>query len=653
MYRLFTLLKQRYFLKFWTAQIFTQLGDGLIRTVIIYLIAATTNDPLMVGLVIFAQMLPVAVFGVFMGSLPDRFSKRWLLVISNIYQLLVVIGMWFVQDSALLLLGMMLVYGFGIGLYEPTRSASIPSIVKQEDIPKAVGLSQGSTQAMMLIGPAVAGLLFFAGNYLIIFSLISITYIVATLLLFNFSFLDETAADKDSDSGESYLASIGNGVKQVFSMPALRFLLIILIPITLAAGVLNTNINTLYLQTFDVPAEQYGFLLAVFGGGAIIGALIAPALLKKTRPGYMMMVGVGLLGCSMIAILLVSSLEVQVGFLALYLWSVFTGIFNTTLNVPISALFLQTTPASFLGRGASLMQASVNLGTMAGILLGGWFAGWIGSLYTTASVGVFLLLTIMMIPLFKGFRYLNQEAQSEGPSEQVNAIEGVLGRVITIRRNVTDLNVMQTLLQKRMNRMLALLATQTLTVEQLSNRLHTPTSLLSEDLQMLEQNQLVKKVEETEDYHGAEPMYTLNKERTVEFNLDRSLTSYNQSVVMNGVNNFINPGLHMLEKQLNSPQDEPGYKVMLSSYTGRVTADQWRSTHQEMMKKVDGHLNKDEGEGESEAFPLTSDESQQEGTYVFVLMSYRLEDSEKLNADSSKELESDFDTFDRGTAMDK
>lgn len=620
------------------AQVSTELGDGLIRTVMIYLVAKLTQSPLMISYIIFAQMLPVAIFGVFLGSFPDRFSKRWILVYSNVLQLLVVGCMWLSRDNAGMLLVLMVLYGLGMGLYEPARSASIPGIIGQEDIPKAVAISSSTHQAMSIIGPSVAGMLFFLNSFHIIFALIMVTYVIAAVLLYFFKILDQVE-EGAAKNEESYIESIWSGIKHVYRMPALRFLLILLIPVTLAAGSLNTNINTLFLQTFQVPGEQYGFLQATVGAGAIIGALMAPNFLKRLRPGHLLVGSVIILGIIMISVIPVTSLVVKWGFIPVYVWSVAIGVFNASLNVPISSLFLQTTPRAFLGRGAALIQANVNAGTMDGILIGGWLAGLMDSPYIIAFVGLFMLMAMAAFPFLKGFKRLNEVKGEKQPDPQT--IEGVVGKGVRIRKRLTDPDLLHTVFQERYYHIITLLATTSMTLQQLVQKLGEPYHEIEKDIRILVENEIVKRVE-TEDEKDSDVLYTFNHDQKSEFDLDQKLASQHKNLIMEGVNHIIQSGLTLLDKGLEREDEKPLYHMMLSTSIEQMTGDDWRHQHQRMAAGLkcedneEGSAKITDTQPEGSFFPLNQEELKQKGTYVFVTLSYRLEDVNAVHRERTK-----------------
>lgn len=620
------IIKSRRFLLFWLSQIFTQLGDGLIRTVVIYLVASATDHAFMIGFVIFAQMLPVALLGIFSGPLADRFSRKWLMVGSNLLQLAVVILMMLNTSNAPILLLLMSLYGLGIAVYEPAKASSIPYIVDQKLIPQAVSLSQGSGQAMMIIGPSVAGLLFLTDQNAIIFTIICTTYILSTLLIYMVGNLSQLDTTEPSDERETYFTSIKSGVRNVLGMPALRFLMLLLIPVTIAAGILNTNINALFLQNFQVPAEQYGFLLAVFGFGAVVGALIAPTLLKKIRSGALLVGSIGILGIFMALILVVQILNQHFGLSVVFIWAAVVGLINASLNVPISALFLQTTPSHFLARGSALMQVQVNVGSMTGILLGGWLAGIFTSLYTTAAVGICLLLTMTILPFLKGYRYLNSNrVTDEAELDHMPLKGGVIGGQV-FKHELTDPDLLNVVIGKKLNEIISFLSPSPKTVAQIAQHFNETYEAISKELKMLEELGVVQRVSQDKSEEG-EMLYSCQVDRDIVINLNERLLKNESEKVEQGIQSIIEQGIRILKKELERSASSKKYHVMISVTSEYMKAKDWRTKHLNMMEQHKTEQDAVEQAASEDPFnDLTKEEREKEGTYVFLLMSYRMDD---------------------------
>lgn len=410
------LLKNKDFFRFWLAQVISHLGDGITRIAVIYLIATLSKDPLMIGLVIFAQLLPTAVFGIFFGPLADKYSRKWLMVISDLYRMMIILLMIPFHDSVPILIILIALQGIGSALFDPARSASIPDLVGEKNIQAAIGLSQGTRAAMDIIGPSIGGVLMLMNNFTSIFILDAITFLLSALLIVTLP-LVRSKQDAAHNAQENYLESIVSGVKQVTGIPALRFLLILLIPVTLVAGVLNTNLVAVLTNVFEVTPAHFGLLESALGVGAIAGAIvIGPFLLKLIRPSNLLLSGTMIMGSWMILVLPLNEARLAFGIAPIYIWCIMIGVINTLINVPLSSLFLGTTPAYFRGRGSALLGVTASTSQMIGLLAGGWLAGVAGVLNGTAISGILLIFSVIAFPFLKGYKELHKIK----PNDQAN-----------------------------------------------------------------------------------------------------------------------------------------------------------------------------------------------------------------------------------------
>jgi MFS family permease len=418
---LFKILKNQAYFRFWLGQIISHLGDGFTRIAIVYLVATLTKDPLAIGLVIFAQLLPTAFFGLFLGPLADKYNRKWLMVGADFYRMVIVFLMIPFHHSAMALIILIALQGLGSALFDPARSSSIPDLVGEENIQQAISLSQSTRAAMDIIGPSVGALLMMTNNYNFIFAIDAATFALSSLFILSLRNLGKNKFANESSS-ESYLRSIQSGVKEVVGMPALRFLLILLIPITLVCGILNTNLVAVLTNEFHVSAFHFGFTEAATAVGVIVGAgLAAPIALKKFKPSTIFLTGTAAIGLWMVLIIPLDTLQSLYGLLPVYVWSIMVGVLNAFLNVPLSSLFLKVTPAAFRGRGSSLLGITASTASIIGILAGGWLSKEIGVLYGTAISGGLLAIVAVLMPLLKGYNSLSDNSDTKSIPESQQA----------------------------------------------------------------------------------------------------------------------------------------------------------------------------------------------------------------------------------------
>jgi MFS transporter, DHA3 family, macrolide efflux protein len=402
---MFTVLKNPRYFRFWFGQIISQLGDGFTRIAIVYLVATLSKDPFAIGLVIFAQLLPSAFLGIFLGPLADKYNRKWLMVGTDFYRMAIVLLMIPLHQSVVALIVLIGLQGIGSALFDPARSSSIPDLVGEEKIQEAVALSQSTRAAMDIIGPSIGALLMMTNNFNFIFAIDAATFAISALFILSLTTLGKIAT---AATVEPYFLSLISGVKEVIGMPALRFLLILLIPITFVCGILNTNLIAVLTNEFHVSAFHFGFIEAASSMGVIVGAgLAAPAALKRFKPSTIFLFGTTAIGFCMILIIPVDRLMSLYGILPVYFWSIMVGILNAFLNVPLSSLFLKVTPAAFRGRGSSLLGITASTSSIIGILAGGWISKEIGVLYGTAFAGGILIIVAMMMPLLTGYKSLS------------------------------------------------------------------------------------------------------------------------------------------------------------------------------------------------------------------------------------------------------
>jgi MFS transporter, DHA3 family, macrolide efflux protein len=421
---LFKILSNRTYFRFWLGQIISQLGDGFTRIAIVYLVATLTKDPFTIGLVIFAQLLPTAFFGIFLGPLADKYNRKWLMVGADFYRMIIVLFMIPFHHSATVLILLIALQGLGSALFDPARSSSIPDLVGEKNIQQAISLSQSTRAAMDIIGPSVGALLMMTNNYTVIFAIDAVTFGLSALFILSLRTLGRTQAAKKSGS-ESYFQSIQSGVKEVVGMPPLRFLLILMIPITLVCGILNTNLIAVLTNEFHVSAFHFGFIEAATALGVIFGAgFAAPYSLKRFKPSTIFLAGTAFIGIWMVGIIPIDSFRLHFGLFPVYIWSIMVGVLNAFLNVPLSSLFLKVTPAAFRGRGSSLLGITAGTSSIIGILLGGWLSKEIGVLYGTALSGVLLIVVAITMPLLKGYKRLSDysDAKPMGEAHQPAAV---------------------------------------------------------------------------------------------------------------------------------------------------------------------------------------------------------------------------------------
>ncbi|MCM3340355.1 MFS transporter [Paenibacillus sp. MER TA 81-3] len=419
------LLNNRAFRHLWLAQIVSELGDGITRLVVIFLVAHLSSNPLALSVVVLAQVLPNMLLGTFVGPFIDRFRRSLIMVAADLYRAVIVLLLIVFQNELYGIYALVLLQGIGTVLFEPARTAIVPRVVGQENITQAVSFSQATYMAMKLIGPALAGLLIPFGHFGWLFTFNSFTFVLSALFIFGMSRAlseDLTTAQQTAMTGqeeeqvvakEPYWQSLKDGLYTIYRHDGLFALLILLVPIMLVMGVINTNLNAALLQSFRIPAEHFGFISSMIAAGSIMGALAAPSLLQRLRTNVMLLGAVGAIGLFCMLIVPLFHLYQESGVLSVYVWALGVGVSISCTNVPLSSLFITLMPDEMRGRGSGVFESVAQAGTVLGIGAGGLFASLFGVLTATAIAGLLLITVAAVFPLLKYNQALRQSNETK------------------------------------------------------------------------------------------------------------------------------------------------------------------------------------------------------------------------------------------------
>ncbi|PMC38558.1 hypothetical protein CJ195_08840 [Bacillus sp. UMB0899] len=396
------LLKDKIYIRYYLAVVVSFLGDAMTVTTVLYLVGKHTNSPIMLGLVLVAQLLPPVIIGPFTGPLIDKYSTKKVMMISDILRSLIVICMIFFYQQPTQLIMFVLLLGIGSAFFEPARMASIPSIVGIDRIPKGIALFQTTMAVIKLAGPVIAGILLAVSSPFVVFILDAISYLISAIFISSLSVL--YSKENSSAQLNSYLKSLKTGLIGLLNKPILRFLLILLIPVLIGYGIFLTNFKAVMLQVFYFSNVEFGIIEGVHAFGSIIGATIGSFVMPRIIHYRLLNISITFLGLGIVSlygIILAQSLDSSVVFTLFVIWSLIIGCTNAFLFVPTSSIFLQYMPNEIRGRGIAIFYAFINLFLMIGTLLGGLLAPIIGVIESIIVSGGICLLTTIYYPLLR------------------------------------------------------------------------------------------------------------------------------------------------------------------------------------------------------------------------------------------------------------
>lgn len=379
--------------RLWYAQVISLVGDWF-NTIVLGVLVSKFSDGsgLAISLLLLARFLPPLLLSPLAGVLLDRFDRRRLLILSDLARVIVVLGFLLVDSpEGLWLVYLLTVLQFSFSsVFEPGRSALIPSLVRRDDLIAANILGSITWSATLAIGGALGGLISGALGATTALLLDAGTFAISALLLWQIRTVIAPPQHRERRgmSMHDYL----DGLRFARHNPE------ILATLTVKAGGSVGNIDavmivfatTLFMLGPD-GSISLGILWCAFGVGAVLGPIIINRWSSGTVPSMrrLILLGYGLIAVGWFA--LAGAPTLAIAALGIIIKAMGSSVYWTYS----SAILQQTVPDAYLGRIFSLDTAGFQLMSVISIIFTGLALEQLGAGMVreiTVASGLFSLL---------------------------------------------------------------------------------------------------------------------------------------------------------------------------------------------------------------------------------------------------------------------
>lgn len=314
-----------------------------------------------------AQTLPFLLLSIPAGLLVDRASRRALLVGSEAVRALALGAILTLLASGLLNLPLLAALGFlgaiGTVCYSVAAPAMIPAIVPRAQLGEANRWLELARSAAYAGGPALGGAVVGWTGAPAAYVLATVLSILAVLFL--------RGLPDSQGSGRKGVRSLFYELKEgaafVATHDLLRPILITAIFFNTAWFVLQAIYVAYAVQNLGLSPAAVGITLGIYGGGMVIGALLAPVVARRLSFGMMIVVGPLFGFCAALVMLLTiwvpSGLLPAVSFFLFGSGPILWTITTTTLRQTV-------TPDAMLGRVSALIMTATFGARPVGAALG-------------------------------------------------------------------------------------------------------------------------------------------------------------------------------------------------------------------------------------------------------------------------------------------
>jgi len=355
---------------------FVSLGGSAMTFVALpWFVLVTTGSTAKMGWVLAAELLPVALLGIPSGALIARIGAKRTMNISDAARAPLMAVIPILHWTGHLTFGVVLVVTFLVGCFLAPYYASsrliLPEVLGDDEQLVAQGSAflSAANQLTQLFGPIIGGLLIAWIGAPKVLLIDSATYAFSFVVILVFVHAGKRVAGDESSRG-------------LFA--GLRFLVHdrLLGPTMVAAAVINmvaeglvVTLPVLVFRRYGADAKIVGFLFAAFGGGALVGSLLASQLVRKVP--LLRLASLGILAMSLPLWLLAIPMPWWV---VVFVLGAF-GCCAPLVNSPMIAVLTVRTPEALR---AKVLTAVVTISSVIGPL--GFLLAGEGLQYVSLSV---------------------------------------------------------------------------------------------------------------------------------------------------------------------------------------------------------------------------------------------------------------------------
>jgi predicted MFS family arabinose efflux permease len=348
------------------------------------------------GLLQTALTLPFILFAIPAGLLADRISRRRLMAGAEALRaaalLVILLLIWF----GLLTLPLLALTGFvavcGTVAYSVAAPALVPSLVSQQLLPAANARIELARTIAFASGPALGGTLVGWVGAAPAFGFAAALSVVAVVLL---SGLYEPA--RDPAPRRHPLQDIKEGAAFVLHHALLRPVFVTQFIFNTAWFVMLAVFVPYAVRRFGLSASGIGTVLAMYGIGMMVGALVATRLMRRLSFGTV--IGLGPVTGFVAAVVMASTTFIASAWLA-GLSFFLLGVGPILWVISTTTLRQSVTPPRLLGRVSAINIMSYGarpLGSLLGAVVGGLY-GAETCLYLAAAIFGAQALVILLSP---------------------------------------------------------------------------------------------------------------------------------------------------------------------------------------------------------------------------------------------------------------
>ncbi|PEW47066.1 MFS transporter [Bacillus cereus] len=394
-----TLLKtNNNFNKLFYGQTLSVLGDWFHTVALVTFVYSITESPFMIALTFISKGLPQLLLSPFIGGVVDRFSKKKILIFTDVLRGMIVLTYLFALYKIEIIFISNICLSVLSCLFEPAKQATLKNIVHQNHFVTANSLSSTMNGFMSIMGASLGGIIAQSLHIEFAFLVNSLSYFISAYFIYNMS----VPSDDTFSKKKAFFTDIKDGYTYILQTKIILTLILVGISWGIIGGAYQLLL-TIYAE--KIFHTNIGILYTVQGAGLMMGSLLVNLYISKNKEKMKKVFGWAYFLQGIFFLAFILSNQLISGIITLLCMRIAGGII-----VPLDTTLLQTyTKETMMGKVFSFHYSIY--GSL--IQLSMFFTGWLLEILSPQIIGSLLAICCIFVSFIWLFLFYRGKLSEE------------------------------------------------------------------------------------------------------------------------------------------------------------------------------------------------------------------------------------------------
>ena len=386
-------LRHKQYFYLWLGLLISLAGSQMQLSAIFWHIRVLTGSPqpLALGGIGLARILPVITFSLLGGPVADTLNRRRILFVTQSSMILVAMALailtWTGHIAIWSIYLLTAIQATATAFDFPARQAMIPNIVPEKDLQSAFSMSSIAGNTGSIIGPVLSGVVIvtLGQAFTYFFNAISFLAVIMALILIG-------PVSQDARKSGIHLQAVTDGIRFILSKPVILSTMLLDFVATFFASA-NTMMPIVAKDILKVGEIGYGWLSSAQAIGSVAAGVVISQIRTLRKQGATFLIAVVIFGLATVAF--GAANRFAIAMLALILMGAADAV-STIIRNTIRQL---QTPDHIRGRMTAINQIFFQGGPQLGEVESGVVASIFGVPFAIISGGIGCIVGVTLIAL--------------------------------------------------------------------------------------------------------------------------------------------------------------------------------------------------------------------------------------------------------------